>query len=274
MRVASCSIDQAGEFSWSRPPGLHRHRSLTGRGSCGWTRAAWLAGRSATPKARRLEPMAGIEPACAAEAKLPLRRGEGPRSGLTKTVDCRYPTPAWCPREGVAPPSLPCHGSGLLLTYVGEIWSGSGDPPSRLWGGATEGGLALRSSSQGHLPRGAKEGRCLPLSPWRERRELHPLWLGHSQPCKAVTLRPQDFGAPRWIRTNIPRLSSACPALGRGVRGAASGFRPRDLLVGNEASYSLDYGRVCFFWLPGQESNLQLAVSRTALRTDTECLAK
>ena len=43
--------------------------------------------------------------------------------------------------------------------------------------------------------------------------------------------------------------------------GAASGFRPRVLLVGNEASYWLDYGRE-FFSLPGQESNLQLAVSK------------
>ena len=84
---------------------------------------------------------------------------------------------------------------------------------------------------------------------------------------------PGRSGAPRWIRTNIPRLSSACPALGRGVRGAASGFRPRDLLVGDEASCSLDHGRIRILWLPGQESNLQLAVSRTALRSDTECLA-
>lgn len=64
-------LDEAGELSWSRPPGLHRHRSLTGRESCGWTRAAWSRWRELNP-----------------------------RSGLTKTVDCRYPTPAWCPREG------------------------------------------------------------------------------------------------------------------------------------------------------------------------------
>src|SRR5207247_1915489 len=60
------------------------------------------------------------------------------------------------------------------------------------------------------------------------------------------TSPPKTHGAPRWIRTNIPRLSSACPALGRGVHGAASGFRPRDLLVGTEASCWLDYGRNCF----------------------------
>jgi len=27
-------------------------------------------------------------------------------------------------------------------------------------------------------------------------------------------------------------------------------------------------------WMPGRESNPQLAISRIALRTDTECLAK
>ena len=31
------------------------------------------------------------------------------------------------PAGGVAPPFLPCHGSGLLLTYAGKVWSGSGD---------------------------------------------------------------------------------------------------------------------------------------------------
>lgn len=43
------------------------------------------------------------------------------------------------PTRGVAPPFLPCHGSGLLLTYAGEDWSGSGDlhaaPPAPQAGG-------------------------------------------------------------------------------------------------------------------------------------------
>lgn len=68
---------------------------------------------------------------------------------------------------------------------------------------------------------------------------------------------------PVWLLTYTPKKF-----------GAASGFRPRDLLDGDEASYSLDYGRECFIWLPGQESNLQHAFSRKALRSDTECLAE
>ena len=56
-----------------------------------------------------LELTAGLAPASAAYKAAVLRldevsswsrwRESNPRSGLTKTVDCRYPTPAWCPRE-------------------------------------------------------------------------------------------------------------------------------------------------------------------------------
>ena len=137
-------MDQADEDSWSRPPGFHRHCSLTGRGSLGWTRAAW--GRW---------------------------RDSNPRSGRTETVDCRYPTPAGGPGEG----------SPLCLFQVAEAVLGR---PTR------EGpGRAPAACTPPFLhPSGA--GRSLPWSPWRERRELHPLWLGHGQPCRAVTLRPRE----------------------------------------------------------------------------------
>ena len=45
----------------------------------------------------------------------------------------------------------------------------------------------------------------------------------------------------------------------------------RLLLLGKEAHYLCATPRE--FWLPGQESNLRLAVSKAALRTITECLA-
>jgi hypothetical protein len=83
-------------------------------------------------------------------------------------------------------------------------------------------------------------GRSLPLSPWRERRESHPLWLGHGQPCKALTLRSRELVVG--VRGNAPRSAPYREAdllLIYTPRqfGAASGFRPRDLLDGDEASY-------------------------------------
>ena len=45
--------------------------------------------------------------------------------------------------------------------------------------------------------------------------------------AKLLHFAPGKYGAPRWICTNVPRLSSACPPIGRGVRGAADGIRTR-----------------------------------------------
>ncbi len=59
-----------------------------------------------------LEPMAGVEPT--------LRSYQDRGLPLSDTGDK-------VPARGVAPPFLPCRGSGLLLTYAGGSGSGSGD---------------------------------------------------------------------------------------------------------------------------------------------------
>lgn len=91
----------------------------------------------------------------------------------------------------------------------------------------------------------------------------HSCELSHSGPVVgAAGYAPASgaYQAPVLLLNYAPKKS-----------GGGDGIRTRSLLVGNEASYSSTTPPNS--WLPRQESNLQLAVSKTALRTDTECVA-
>ena len=77
-----------------------------------------------------LEPPAGLAPASLAYRARVLRLDEGglePMAGIEPALrsyqDRGLPLSdtGVVPAGGVAPPFLPCHGSGLLLTYAGEV---------------------------------------------------------------------------------------------------------------------------------------------------------
>src|SRR5207247_1915486 len=97
--------------------------------------------------------------------------------------------------------------------------------------------------------------------------------LGHGQSCTPVTLRPRRLMvhpvgfAPtfRAYRARVLLLDEECMERPAGSAPAISSLAPRRLAGSTMAAI--------VFWLPGQESNPRRAVSRTALRTDTECLA-
>lgn len=174
---------------------------------------------------------------------------------ITNEVDCYYPTGALVPTRGIEPLSPRCHRGGLPLTYAGVVGTTGFEPAIS----------CTPSRRINHFPTSRKF--------WGDRRDSHPLYPGSQPGGSSLCLRPprkslvhlegiepsffayQANGLPltyRWMERPMgfaPTWSSLA------TRCLTSRLRPHEV------------------WLPRQESNLQLAVSKAALRTDTECVA-
>ncbi len=144
----------------------------------------------------RLEPRAGVEPA------------------FQSYQDCGLPLSdiGVVPARGVAPLFLPCHGSGLRLTYAGPLlfcalpvprcplpvdWSGSGDLHAAI--PAPQAGGTLSSPEPGpvRLSSLLLFARCsLPVSvDWGDRPESHRLGSGSRPDGSTLCLRPPYWSA-------------------------------------------------------------------------------
>jgi hypothetical protein len=188
----------------------------------GWRPAEW------TKLAKILEPPAGLAPASLAYRARVLRwtRAAGADGGSRTRA-----------------PVLPRPWTAVIRHRRGAHERSRTSVPSM---SRKRSAVDLRGRKSGRAPATCtprllhpkQAGRCLPLSPWRERRESHPLWLSHGQPCKAVTLRPRRIlVGPEGFAPSSPAYQADALTSELRADGAASGFRPRDLRHGKAASY-------------------------------------
>lgn len=166
---------------------------------------------------------------------------------------------------GNAPASPRCHRGGLLLTYA--PWSGSAElhrafPVPQTGGtlpcpepGRSPSGqprvayprfafrLVVVAASACHLPERSTGPKPRPLRGrsveyWGGRRDSHSLkTAGHSRGARLFAF-DHHMVRPVRIALTLSRLSSERFTFKPRAHGAGGGLRTRDLLVGNEPSYS------------------------------------